>query len=96
MRPKILNAFMLNRESYRVPRLASSIVYRTCGYALNRDIAVKLLNVTETNFYLIDDWFQLVLDTGIDGLFIQKLISHLLDLSLSSIEQERLEIEDSF
>lgn len=64
-------------------------LYRTCAYILNEEAARLLLDVHGEYNFAADDWTFILRKSGVKHLRFANLVSHPLDMNLSSIEEER-------
>ncbi|WP_333497670.1 glycosyltransferase family 25 protein [Kluyvera sp. CHPC 1.2972] len=85
------SSFKINKQKYRKIFLPTARwLYRTCGYILNRPAAELLYNLHLTDSFLADDWVYILKKTKITNLGFYDCIEHPLDLSNSTIENERI------
>ncbi len=63
---------------------------RTVGYLISSESALKILNLLNDHPILIDDFSYIKKFAHIHNFYYTKLISHPVDLKLSTIESERL------
>ena len=66
-------------------------VNRTCCYIVNKKSALKMVNLFKDGFYLADDWQSFKKEGVYQHIYLSNFVAHPLDLTLSSIEQEREE-----
>lgn len=75
-------------------------VNRTCCYLISDNSAKKYIDYINNFFFLADDWSLLKKNGVFSNIYLSNFVDHPLDLSLSSIEQERVEnnlkVEKSF
>lgn len=64
-------------------------LYRTCGYVLNVEAAKELHELHNTCTFVADDWGFILKKTRIKMIHYLDCVTHPLDLSDSSIENER-------
>lgn len=65
-------------------------IYRTCCYLMSRSMAGKMIALSDKEFFIADDWAYLSQQKIIHAIYLANFVDHPLDLSDSSIEQERL------
>lgn len=64
-------------------------IYRTCCYLMSQSMAAKLVELSESFFFIADDWAFLARQQIIQQIYLADFVDHPLDLSDSSIEKER-------
>lgn len=64
-------------------------IYRTCCYLISSDLAKSLIDLSEDEFILADDWAYLVKRSLIKDIYLSDFVGHPIDLSGSNIENER-------
>ncbi|MCH4247890.1 MAG: glycosyltransferase family 25 protein, partial [Acinetobacter populi] len=92
--------YLLGKEIYPdiflLPKFSYQFVTRACCYILNKEAASIILKKNENFIHLADDWNLFFKDTDIPVYFINK-IKHPLDvIQQSNIEQERVDINDTY
>lgn len=88
-RPKIFQPFLKNERPIKIPSIFNGFIYRTCCYAMNKNVAKKL-SLAYSNFvFLADDWASIIKKSKIEGISYIEIFDHPLDLQSSSIEAER-------
>lgn len=77
-----------NQYFYRVNN-TDKYVNRTCCYMIHRDLTIKMIDIFSHGFYLADDWQSFKKEGVYQYMYLSNFVAHPLDLTLSSIEQER-------
>lgn len=70
--------------------LSHQYIFRTCCYLINIDMARSLLNLSNKEFFVADDWFFFHKLGIVDDIYLSDLVNHPVDLSTSHIENDRL------
>ena len=84
------NKIELNKTFFLEKAIKSEkYIFRTCCYMINNNVAKKLVEKFNNEFFIADDWLTLKKDKIIKHIFISDMIDHPTDLSDSSIELER-------
>lgn len=89
-RPRIFTPFLKSDTPIKIPKIFNSFIYRTCCYAINKNVARKIAKIYEENVFLADDWGSIIKYSKIDGISYIDIFEHPLDLKNSNIEHERL------
>lgn len=79
-----------NQVFYKVNK-SEKYVNRTCCYVINRASRLKMLDLFEKGFYLADDWLSFKKEGVFEYMYISNFVEHPIDLTMSLIEQERME-----
>lgn len=78
-----------SQKLYKTIR-SEAIIYRTCCYVLNAQLAKRMLEFYQINFILADDWNYLLKNKFINRIYLGDFVEHPIDLSNSLIESERV------
>lgn len=87
---KIKSKKYFNHPFYLIPSFFHKWVYRTCGYAINKESAKKILDLKTKKNIVADDWSYIFKKTSLDKMYFTHLVVHPEDLSDSSIHNERI------
>lgn len=76
------------QKFYKTIRSEKSI-FGTCCYLISSALAKRLLDLSEAEFILADDWHYLVKNRYVNSIYLSNFVDHPTDLSNSHIESER-------
>lgn len=68
---------------------SEKIIYRTCCYLINSNLAKKLISLGNDKLILADDWAYLVEKEIIRNIYLAEFVEHPVDLTDSHIQKER-------
>ncbi|ELF6477700.1 glycosyltransferase family 25 protein [Vibrio cholerae] len=74
---------------FSVNKLTLRWLYRTVGYVISRESALKIIDVHSKNNFVVDDWGFILRKANIKNIYFKNVISHPIDLSDSAIQKER-------
>jgi beta-1,4-galactosyltransferase len=80
----ISNSLYFNKLNF-----SSRYIYRTCCYAISKNVAMNLNSVFNRSFYIADDWHYLFSQRVFDAIYFCNVANHPEDLGGSLIENER-------
>ncbi|WP_061013185.1 glycosyltransferase family 25 protein [Photobacterium leiognathi] len=78
-----------SNELYKVRLYTYRWLYRTCCYLISKKVALQILDLMNNTSFMIDDWSFIMKNTQIDSIYYSRVFTHPVDLSNSSIEDER-------
>lgn len=84
----------IGRQRFTKIIKSEAYVCRTCCYLVSNTVAERVIKLSKSVFLLADDWEFLVKHGIINNIFLADFVDHPLDLSLSSIEQERRAVQN--
>lgn len=86
----IVRKFSIGQQKFTKTIKSQEYIYRTCCYLMSKSMAKNLIDLSETEFFIADDWKYLSQKNIIKDIFLSDFVAHPLDLSNSMIEEERL------
>lgn len=86
----IRNVFNIGGQNFYKTIKSERVIFRTCCYVLNINLAKKLLSFYSRKFILADDWNHLVKNEIVNKLYLADFVAHPIDLKDSLIETERV------
>lgn len=88
-RPLLLSAVRSSRFNIYKSLLPAKLLQRTCCYIISKKCAQEVINLWKKKAFLADDWYYILSHTSYTGIVYFPLFSHPVDLSDSTIENER-------
>lgn len=87
----LFGGLTIGKQKFYKTVKSEEYIFRTCCYFISLKIAKSLIDLSEKKFILADDWDFLVKNKYIQEIYLADFVDHPVDLSLSSIEEERQE-----
>ena len=78
-----------SKDFRQVCMFTHRFIYRTCCYMINRNVAAQMLSLMNMTSYFVDDWNLILKNTSVQNLYYTNWFSHPIDISNSTIEEER-------
>ncbi|HIF9351676.1 TPA: glycosyltransferase family 25 protein [Photobacterium damselae] len=78
-----------SKDFRKVCMFTHRFIYRTCCYMINRKVAAQILRLMNMTSYFVDDWNLILKNTRVQNLYYTNWFSHPIDISNSTIEEER-------
>lgn len=69
-------------------------IFRTCCYIINSSIARELINLSDREFFIADEWKYFNKLNIVGDIYISDFVSHPDDFSSSHLERERVELQE--
>lgn len=85
----IKNYKLIGGQKFYKTIKSEHVIYRTCCYLVNSHLASKLIEFSQSNFILADDWDYLFKKSLIKHIYLSDFVDHPVDLSASHLEKER-------
>lgn len=86
----VWNTKIIGKEKFKRVVKSENFVYRTCCYLIHNSICEKLINLSEAEFFIADEWNYFVNMRICNGLYLSDFVHHPIILDNSAIEKERL------
>lgn len=87
----LLNTKLIGEQKFSKIVKSEKYVNRTCCYVISKEFARKYKKFSCSRFFLADDWDLLKNNHIFSDMYLSNFVCHPIDLSQSSIENERKE-----